>query len=67
MRKLLGRQVVSEASARRICWGAAFLLLAACTALVLAALPTVKLAASIALVASVAVGWVVLGGQLAKL
>jgi hypothetical protein len=63
MSKFLCWRVVSEATARRISWAAGFLLLAACTALVLKALPDFGPWASIGLVASVALAWVVLGWQ----
>jgi hypothetical protein len=66
MSKFLRWRVLSELAARRFAWSAGFLLLAACTALVLKALPEFGPWASIGLVASVALAWVVLGSQLPR-
>ena len=66
MTKLLRRSVLSEMAGRRFGWAAGFLLLASCTALVLKALPELGVAASVGLVAAVAVAWVVVGAQLPK-
>ncbi len=67
MKRLLRWHVVSEVTARRLSWGASFLLLATCTALVLRMLPEFGLWASTGLVASVALAWVVLGSQLPRM
>jgi hypothetical protein len=66
MRRLLHRQVLAETTARRLSWGAGFLLLSACTTLVLKALPEFGLGGAVGLVASVALAWVVLGWQLPR-
>jgi hypothetical protein len=66
MKRLLRWHVASEMTARRCAWGAGFLLLAACTALVLKALPEFGVWSSIGLVGCVALAWVVLGAQLPK-
>ena len=67
MRRLLRRHVVSEMTARRYCWVAAFLLLAACTALVLKALPDLNVWASFGLVSAVALAWLVIGALLPRM
>ena len=54
MIKLLRRHVMSELTARRFAWGAAFVLGAACTTLVLKMLPEFGVWASIGLVSGVA-------------
>jgi hypothetical protein len=59
--------VVSELTARRFGWGAGFLLLAACTALVLKALPEFGAWSGIGLVSCVALAWVVIGAQLPRM
>jgi len=64
MRRLLLWPVASERIARCFGWGAGMLLLAACTALVLKALPEFGPWSSISLVAWVALAWVMLGWQL---
>jgi hypothetical protein len=61
MRRLLCWHVVSDATAQRFAWGAAFLLLTACTALLLKVLPEFEWLASTGLVFAVALGWTVLG------
>jgi hypothetical protein len=58
---------MSETAARRLALGAGFLLLAACTTLVLKMLPEFTVWPSISLVACVALAWVVLGSQIPKL
>src|SRR5262249_32526322 len=63
MIKLLRRHVMSELAARRFVWGAAFVLGAACTTLVLKMLPEFGVWDSIGLVSGVALAWVVLGTQ----
>jgi hypothetical protein len=67
MTRLLRLHVVSEVTARRFLWSAAFLLLAACTALVLKMLPEFGVGASIGLVSGVALAWVVIGAQLPRM
>jgi hypothetical protein len=67
MVKLLRRHVLPELAARRFAWGAAFVLGAACTALVLKMVPELGVWASIGLVYAVALAWVVLGTQLPRL
>jgi hypothetical protein len=66
MKRLLSWRVSSDATARRCAWGAGFLLLAACTTLVLKMLPEFGVWSSIGLIGSVALAWVVLGAQLPK-
>jgi hypothetical protein len=66
MMRFLRWRVASEMTARRVAWGAGFLLLAACTALVLKMLPEFGLSASMGLVSAVALGWVVVGSQLPR-
>jgi hypothetical protein len=67
MKTLLRWHVVSEMTARRFCWGAAFVLLAAATALVLKALPEFGTWNSIGIVTGLALAWVVLGTQLPRM
>jgi hypothetical protein len=67
MRRLLRWQVVSEMSARRFAWCAAFGLMSACTALVLKVLPEFEVGASIGLVTAVALAWVVIGAQRSRM
>ena len=67
MIKLLRRHVISEPAARRFAWGAAFVLGAVCTTLVLKMLPELGVWASIGLVSGVALAWVVLGTQLPRM
>ena len=66
MRSLLLRPVMSELAARRLGWTAGYMLLSACTALVLKMLPEFGPLGSIGLVAATALAWVVLGSQLPK-
>jgi hypothetical protein len=66
MMKVLRQRVLSEMAARRFGWAAGFVLLASCTALVLKALPELAVVASIGLVWTVALAWVVVGSQLPK-
>jgi hypothetical protein len=66
MKRLLRWRVASELTARRLAWVAGFLLLSACTALVLKALPDFGPWSSIALVSCVALAWVVIGAQLPR-
>jgi hypothetical protein len=67
MIKLMRQHVMSELAARRFAWGAAFVLGAACTALVLKMLPEFGVWASIGLVSGVALAWVVLGTQFPRM
>jgi hypothetical protein len=62
----LRREVASEVTARRLAWGAGSLLLAACTALVLAAWPDLDVWASIGLGSGVSLAWAVIGTQLPR-
>jgi hypothetical protein len=57
---------MSEMTARRFAWGVGFVLLSACTALVLKALPSLGPWSGIGIVASVALAWVVLGWTLPR-
>jgi hypothetical protein len=66
MKRFFRKHVLSELAARRFGWGAGFLLLAACTALVLKMLPVFSVWASMGLVSAVALAWVVLGTQLPR-
>jgi hypothetical protein len=67
MIKLLRRHVMSDLAAGRFAWGAAFVLGAACTTLVLKMLPQFGVWASIGLVSGVALAWVVLGTQFPRM
>ena len=67
MIKLWRRHVMYELAARRFAWGAAFVLGAACTTLVLKMLPEFSVWASIGLVSGVALAWVVLGTQFPRM
>lgn len=66
MKSLLFRPVASELAARRFGWGAGFVLLSACTALVLVRLAEIDPLSGIGLLMSAAAGWVVLGRQLPR-
>jgi hypothetical protein len=67
MIKLLRRHVISEPAARRFAWGAAFVLGAVCTTLVLKMLPELGVWTRIGLVSGVALAWVVLGMQFPRM
>jgi hypothetical protein len=61
MTRLLNLRVADEAFAQAFAWVAACLLLNACTALALLALPTLDDARAAVVLAGVAVGWIVMG------
>ena len=63
MKRLLRSQVASELTARRFIWSGGFLLLAACTVLVLKSLPEFGIWSSIGLVSCVALAWLIIGAQ----
>lgn len=66
MASLLNRRVMSELWARRVSWTVGFAGLAVCTTLILKMLPEFGIAASIGLIAAVALAWVVIGSQLPR-
>ncbi len=67
MLELLWRPVISETAARRLGWGAGFLILTVCTAIVLKMLPEFGLAAATGLVLALATGWLSVGSQFPKI
>jgi len=67
MKRLLARHVMSEMTARRFAWCAAFVLGATCTALILKVLPEFGVWTSIGLVSGVALAWVMLGTHLPRM